>query len=102
MRAEERLWESQAQLQAILDNTQARIFTKDKLGRYLLVNKWFAQLLDLPESSIIGKTAYDLYPGDRTIADAIHMNDQRVLDEGRPVQVENGFRRKTGLTRIFL
>lgn len=56
------LWKSEQLLKGIINNTSAAIFLKDIKGKYLLVNKRFANDFDLEVSDIIGKTAFDLFP----------------------------------------
>jgi PAS domain S-box-containing protein len=56
------LWKSEQLLKGIINNTSAAIFVKDIKGKYLLVNRRFANDFDLLEEEIIGKTAFDLFP----------------------------------------
>jgi two-component system, cell cycle sensor histidine kinase and response regulator CckA len=80
------LKDSQELLQAILDNSTTLIYVKDNAGRFLLVNRHLAQLLERDRESLIGKTDYDLFP--REQAEAYRVVDERVLTEGVPVEVE--------------
>ena len=74
------------QLQAILDNSTAIIYLKDREGKYLLVNRKFEQLFGVKGSEVIGKTDRDLFPA--YMADAFRANDRRVLKEGRSLETE--------------
>jgi len=56
------LWKSEQLLKGIINNTSAAIFVKDAKGKYLLVNRRFANDFNLTEENIIGKTAFDLFP----------------------------------------
>lgn len=56
------LWKSEQLLKGIINNTSAAIFLKDINGKYLLVNKRFANDFGLTEEQIIGKTAFDIFP----------------------------------------
>ncbi|MFZ6025549.1 MAG: PAS domain-containing sensor histidine kinase [Bacteroidota bacterium] len=56
------LWKSEQLLKGIINNTSAAIFLKDTKGKYLLVNRRFANDFDLREEDIIGKTTFDLFP----------------------------------------
>jgi len=61
-RTEAALRVSQARLQAILDNSPSIICLKNLQGRYLLVNRKFAELFHLPLENVIGKTDADIFP----------------------------------------
>jgi PAS domain S-box-containing protein len=84
--AEIALRESREMLQAVLDNTTAVIYVKDEQGRYVLVNRRFETLFNLPRHWIIGKTDYDLYP--REPAEILRSNDRQVLEAGEPIEFE--------------
>jgi len=84
--AEWAVLESEARLQAILDNTMAVIYLKDAQGRYLLINRRFEQVFNLQRDAVKGKTDYDLFPFG--IADVFVKNDQTVLKTGKPMQLE--------------
>jgi PAS domain S-box-containing protein len=74
------------QLQAILDNSTAIIYLKDRDGRYILVNRKFEEEFKLERGKAIGKTDRDLFPG--YMADAYRANDRRVLKEGTSLETE--------------
>lgn len=62
---ERRIRESEARLKALFDNASEGMFFKDKLGRYELVNKTFANRLGIDDpNEVIGKTAFDLFPAE--------------------------------------
>jgi PAS domain S-box-containing protein len=74
------------QLQAILDNSTAVIYLKDREGRYILVNRKFEKLFRVQPGDAIGKTDRDLFPG--YMADAFRANDRRVLKENKSLETE--------------
>jgi PAS domain S-box-containing protein len=80
------LVESEGRLQAILDNTTAVVFLKDREGRYLLVNKQFEKLFGCSHEALQGKTAYDLFS--KEIADRSWANDLKVLEKGVPLEFD--------------
>lgn len=84
--ADDALKESNHILQAILDNSPAIIFSKDKDGRYLLVNRQFARFLNTTVDKILGKTDFELFPDD--VAKRFQVNDQHVLSTRRTEQIE--------------
>jgi PAS domain S-box-containing protein len=85
-RAERALRDSEARLQAILDNSPAVIYVKDLTGRYLLVNQRFEKLFHVDRFQVRSKTDYDLFP--REMAEAFRTNDQRVLQAETAFQLE--------------
>ncbi|MFO1499167.1 MAG: PAS domain-containing protein [Verrucomicrobiota bacterium] len=91
---------SEARLQAILDNTTAVIYLKDRTGRYLLVNRQFEELFQVTRAQIIEKTAYDLFP--RELADALQANDHRVLESLSSLQFEEVVALQSGERRTYV
>ena len=89
------LRESEARLQAVLDNALSVIYVKDLDGKFVLVNRAFASLLDISKEEIIGKTGHDLYPANE--ADVFQKNDRAALEAGMPVQTEEILRREDGI-----
>ncbi|GAB4364991.1 MAG: hypothetical protein Kow00121_01160 [Elainellaceae cyanobacterium] len=84
--AETALQESQALLQAVLDNTTMVIYIKDLEGKYLLVNQQYEQLTSYTNSNISGKTDFDLFP--ETTAQLFRHNDRQVLQSQTPISFE--------------
>ncbi len=70
---------------ALADRLEECVFLTDRQGRYLAVNGGFARWVGRPESEILGRTAFDLWPG--AVAEADAANDRRVLD-GESVERE--------------
>ncbi len=85
-RAEQELRKSEERLQSILDNTTAVIYVKDVEGRYLLINHRFEDLFHIRRDELVGRTDYDLFPA--VNADAFRMNDLRVIETGRALEME--------------
>jgi two-component system, cell cycle sensor histidine kinase and response regulator CckA len=55
-----KLQESNALLQSVFEGTGDALFIKDLEGRYILVNKNFADMLELPVQEVIGKFGTEL------------------------------------------
>ncbi|WP_437586191.1 AAA family ATPase [Sorangium sp. So ce1000] len=89
-RAERELRESQATLQAIVDNSAAAIYLKDRDGRHLLANREVGRLLGIPPERIVGKTTTELFTA--SAIEIIADNDRRVLDAGEPLEFEEEVR----------
>ncbi len=85
-RDEQALRESQARLQAILDNSPTAIYLKDLDGRFLLVNRTFEQLFGRTNAEVQGLTDADLHPPDA--ATRIRANDRAVIEGRRAVELE--------------
>lgn len=83
-RVEKDIRESEAQLQAILDNTTAVIYLKDLQGRYLLINRYYELLFHVTKEQIVGKTDYDLFPKEK--ADEYRANEQKYFP-GNPLLI---------------
>jgi PAS domain S-box-containing protein len=78
--------ETQARLQAILDNSPVAIAIKDLEGRYLVINRRCHELLGIDPAVAIGRTAHDVFPAET--ADTLHAHDLEVLRTGRTIQVD--------------
>lgn len=63
-KTQQALAESRAQLQAILDHIPAVVFMKDVEGRYLVINRWYENLLKLRAQDVRGKTPQEILPRD--------------------------------------
>ncbi len=75
--AEQALRASEERLRAVMDNSPAAIFLKDREGRLTLVNKAYENRHGLSAEDILGKTAGEILP--KEIADQIEISDQRIL-----------------------
>ncbi|HEY9750320.1 MAG TPA: PAS domain-containing protein, partial [Allocoleopsis sp.] len=84
--AEANLRESEAELQAIIDNCPAIIYLRDAEGRLTRVNRQFEILMGMSAEQICGKNSHDLFPQD--VADEHWRNDQILLSTGKAVTVE--------------
>ncbi|BAY19069.1 two-component sensor histidine kinase [Anabaenopsis circularis NIES-21] len=84
--AETALKETQQQLQAILDHSAAAIYVVDTDNRFLLINRYVAQLLNITQEQIIGKSIYELWT--QEIADKFAVNNHQVITHGVPIKVE--------------
>ncbi|MDP6786604.1 MAG: PAS domain-containing protein [Rhodospirillales bacterium] len=87
--AEEALRESEARLMAVTENSPSAISLKDLQGRYLLVNKQWRNLHNIPDGKALGKTAHELVS--KEAADRFAAIDQQVLDTVAPVRLEREF-----------
>ncbi|MEL0168178.1 MAG: transporter substrate-binding domain-containing protein [Pseudomonadaceae bacterium] len=98
--AQHALTESRNQLQAVLDNSPAVIFTQDLEGRYLLVNRRWEEVLQREGMESIGLRDHDLMP--RTIADRVREYDLKVLATDSTVQFEESIPFRDGKDHTFV
>ncbi|SJZ41881.1 PAS domain S-box-containing protein [Trichlorobacter thiogenes] len=74
------------QLQAILDNSPALIYVKDREGRYQFVNKAWRELFCTSGDNVKGKTDLELFP-EETARQSM-ANDQLVINSDTPLTIE--------------
>lgn len=90
---------NRAELQAILNNSPAKIFVEDLEGRYIFVNQAFLSIFNCQLEDVLGKTTHEFLPPD--IADAVRANDPLPLEQGGVRQFEEVVR-VNGEERVFL
>ncbi len=86
--------ETQARLQAILDNSPVAIAIKDLEGRYLVINRRCEELLRVDAAATLGRTAHDVFPVEE--ADTLVAHDREVLRAGETLQVEEAMEHSDG------
>lgn len=84
--AVEALKKSREQLQSIIDNTTSVIYIKDIEGKYLLINSQYEKLFHITKKEIIGKTDFDIFPGE--MAEAFRENDLKAIKKLAPIEIE--------------
>lgn len=78
--------DSQKMLLALIENMDALMAVKDKNGRFVLVNKSFAEFMSKTPEELIGKTDFDNEP--KEIADKFRADDMYVLKNLTPITTE--------------
>lgn len=99
LEAAKALEESNALLKSVFEGTGDALFIKDLEGRYILVNRTFAGLLDLEETQVMGKSANELV--DTETAKQLTEQDRAVTEAGTGKSFEYIVPSKSG-PRIFL
>jgi len=84
---EEALYQSNAILNAINQFTPTLVYVKDLQGRMLLVNPALLQLVNLPQSEVIGLTSLDFHQP-REAAEQVMANDRYVISTGQTCEFE--------------
>ncbi len=104
--AEEKIRIANEQRQAILDYVPAFVFCKDYDGKFLFINKLFAQFHQLNSEQIVGLTDYDLYRS-HELSQQFRIDDQRVIESGEAmfipeeiVEVEDGSKKYFQTTKV--
>ena len=83
----ELLKKSAVSLRAILDNSPYLVWLKDTEGRYLKVNKAYADYARLKDiRQVIGKTDFDLYP--KELAEKFRIDDAEVMASRQQKHIE--------------
>ena len=90
----ERLRESEARLQAIVNHAPAAISVQDGEGRFLLVNRHMELLHNRSREELLGKSVWEVWP--REVARRLDETNRRVLAGGRPIKVEEVFPEQDG------
>lgn len=80
------LWESQQQLQGILDNSPAFIFVIDRQNRHLLSNRSYEGLLHTTNEQLVGKSIYEVWSAE--FANAFATINKQVLERGISIETE--------------
>jgi PAS domain S-box-containing protein len=89
------LWEIQQQLQAILDNLPAVMYLLDTNNKYLLVNRQYEKLIKTTQDQVVGKSVYEIWPGD--VAEAFAVSNSQVIAGGIPLESEEVAPHEDGL-----
>lgn len=74
------------QMQAVLDQVPAVVYVKDLLGRYLFVNRHFAQLFHADAGKLLGRTDTELFTA--ATAESLSSHDDAVLANNQPQRFE--------------
>jgi PAS domain S-box-containing protein len=80
-RLEEYAEKERQESKLIIDSAPILVFYKDNQGRFVRINKAFAEALPMSEEEFLGKTVFDLYSD--KIAQAMTDDDQEVLKSKR-------------------
>ena len=79
---EEKLRDSEALYQSLVETLPQNIFRKDLQERFTFGNQQFCKVLGHPLKEIIGKTDFDFFP--RELAEKYQRDDRKVIQTGKP------------------
>jgi PAS domain S-box-containing protein len=91
---EAQLRSSQHQLNALMENSPSAIFMKDAQGRYLTVNRQFAEMHNRTREHFVGRSDLDIFPPE--VAARLRLSDTRVLSSGKPIELEDSLALSNG------
>ncbi|VVB73037.1 Methanogenesis regulatory histidine kinase FilI [uncultured archaeon] len=94
------LQQSKDFLDKIINSISDPIFVKDRQHRYILVNAAERQLTGIDKQDIIGKTCFDIFPGEK--AEAFWNEDEEVFETGKEKISEVLLEVANGLPHTFL
>ncbi|MDX1529648.1 MAG: PAS domain S-box protein, partial [Gammaproteobacteria bacterium] len=97
-RAEQALRESQQFLAAVVDNIPAAVFFRDLEGRFIGVNRRYAEMFEVADEAVRGKTVHDIFPKDR--ADDFASYDREAIETRQVLKREEKFM-VHGVERVF-
>ncbi|PTY02509.1 hypothetical protein DB347_24205 [Opitutaceae bacterium EW11] len=80
---------SQQLLNALMENSPSGIFVKDVQGRYLAVNRQFAEMYRRSREEFVGRSDLDLFSPE--VASRLRLSDTRVLSSAKPIELEESF-----------
>lgn len=84
--AEELVREHGARLQAILDYAPVAVFLRDRDSRFVLVNRWYAEIFGVDLERVVGRSIRELHP-DRPV-DLVELQeaaDREVIESKKPI-----------------
>lgn len=88
-----------ALLRGIADSAPVFIYVKQPDLRYTLWSRRCEELTGIPASSVLGKTADEIFP--KEMADAYNESDRRLLETGEPEHLESEFPTPLGLRYVI-
>lgn len=95
------LRDSETRLNTILDSVEAYIFIKDRDYRYQYVNRKVCELFNRSAADVIGHKDHEFF--DATTTASLRQIDQRVLEQGERIEVEEiNCDLASGETRAYL
>ncbi|HPP95917.1 MAG TPA: PAS domain S-box protein [Spirochaetota bacterium] len=74
------------QMITVMDNAPTLIYMKDREGRYLFVNRAWAQIINISYDDVLGKSDKEIFP--EIYASELIKNDQEVFDKVDMIEFE--------------
>lgn len=80
------LRDTESRFRTVVNRAPAKIYIKDRDGRYLLLNSLAEKLFGVTDEDAKGRTTHELLPNEQ--ADAVRAHDLEVLETGRTIEQE--------------
>ena len=90
---------SRSYLQDVLDCLSVPISVKDADYRFVTLNREYARLQESEREHLVGKTVFDLFPGE--FAQAFDRDDRRAMETGTAVRTEREVPQPDGSIRVY-
>ena len=84
--AEQEIVEKNRIINSLLETSPDFVFMKDAQGHYILINKAFADMFNIAQETVSGKTDYEILPAG--LADQCARSDQEVIRTGKSIRIE--------------
>ncbi|HYF17871.1 MAG TPA: PAS domain-containing protein [Ramlibacter sp.] len=88
-------------LRTIVETVPGVVYAKDREGRMLVANRGTAELIGKPPEDFIGRTDAEFLE-DKVQAAQVMANDLRIMESGRPEQIEEAVRLADGADAYWL
>ncbi len=93
---EQKLQQIHRQFETVMETMSAAVFLKDVDGEYTVMNQACRELFDVGDKDITGLTDYNIFPPD--VAEKAKKDDQRVIENGEVIEIEETVPTATGNT----
>ena len=98
--AERELHDSRTLIEGVIDNTPAAVFFKNMQGSYIIVNRRWEEITGVPRKDAIGQDDRHIFPLES--ADMLMANDQKVIGQRKPIELEETVPTANQGVRTFL
>jgi hypothetical protein len=98
--AYKKLQDSENKFRSILENLPAVVFLKGMDSRYLFINKHWEEIFHVRKEDIIGKSDYEIFSNE--MADAVLLNDAKVIEANSPLTFEEFVPHDDGLLHTYI
>ena len=89
--ARQALRQTEHRMQEIVDNSPSPMYAKSVTGHYLMINRRYEEIFNVKAEDVIGKTDLEVI-GDDELVRRLQKNDQRVIEFGKPIQIDETLR----------
>ncbi len=95
-KAQAALEDSQAIYKSLVENLPLNILRKNREGKLVFVNRLYCETMNRPESELLGKDDFDLFPDE--LAEKYHGDDLHVMETGQVFEDVEAHQKPNGET----